>query len=70
MIQEENITYTKTAYCGVGINLNEQIYIPLNIDKITSLDDVKRILDFLHIEVSTDGIVYPCGYDNVKDLFE
>jgi hypothetical protein len=43
---------------------------PLNIDKIKTLDDVKRILKFLNIEVEMHEGIIRNGFEEVKDLFE
>lgn len=42
----------------------------LNIDKIKDIEDVKRVLEFLNIEVTIDKYTQPNGFDKVKDLFE
>lgn len=42
----------------------------LNVDKITSLEDVKRVLKFLKIKAVDDGIVQSHGFEEVRDLFE
>lgn len=44
--------------------------VKLNIDKIKDLEDVKRILEFLSVEVTIDNNVVPHGWDKVKNLFE
>lgn len=42
----------------------------LNVDKIQSLEDVKRVLKFLNITASDNGIVTSHGFEEVRDLFE
>lgn len=44
--------------------------LPLNVNKIKSLNDVKRILEYLNITVTLNGLTAPTGYEKVKDLFE
>lgn len=41
----------------------------LNTDKIKTLDDVKRVLEFLDIAITLEEGVTVKGFDNVKDLF-
>lgn len=53
-IDERNILYTRR----------------LKVDKIKDLDDVKRVLEFLNITVTTGNGLVEEGYDKVKDLFE
>lgn len=43
--------------------------VGLNVDKIKTLDDVKRVLDFMDITVTLKEGVVVKGFDNVKDLF-
>lgn len=54
LIDERNIVYTRK----------------LKVDKIKDLDDVKRVLEFLNITVTTGNGLAKEGYDKVKDLFE
>ncbi|NFB32678.1 hypothetical protein EXN65_21570 [Clostridium botulinum] len=42
----------------------------LNVDKIKSLEDVKRIFKFLNIQVESDNYIQPHGFEEVKDLFD
>lgn len=42
----------------------------LNVDKIQSLEDVKRVLKFMNIKVVDDGVVQSIGFEEVRDLFE
>ena len=42
----------------------------LNIDKIKTLDDVKRVLKFLDITANVGNGITQNGYGEVKDLFE
>ncbi|HDK7194872.1 TPA: hypothetical protein PTV74_003179 [Clostridium botulinum] len=42
----------------------------LNVDKIKSLEDVKRIFKFLNIQVEADNYIQPHGFEEVKDLFD
>lgn len=42
----------------------------LNVDRIKSLEDVKRILKFLNIQVETNNYIQPHGFEEVKDLFD
>lgn len=64
----ENFLKKKT--CWNNIDLNIPIVKPLNIDKIQSLDDVKRVLKFLNIEVELQEGLTRKGFEEVKDLFE
>lgn len=42
----------------------------LNVDKIKSLEDVKRVLKFLNITATDNGVVTTSGFEEVRDLFE
>ncbi|MGO5072362.1 hypothetical protein ACTQ4K_00175 [Clostridium sporogenes] len=42
----------------------------LNVDKIKSLEDIKRIFKFLNIQVEADNYIQPHGFEEVKDLFD
>lgn len=42
----------------------------LNVDKIQSLDDVKRVLKFLKITAVDNGIIRSNGFEEVRDLFD
>lgn len=42
----------------------------LNINKINNLDDVKRILEFLNIEIEVKENTTNERFEKVKDLFE
>lgn len=42
----------------------------LNVDKIVSLEDVKRVLKFLKIKAIDDGVIQTSGFEEVRDLFE
>ena len=42
----------------------------LNVDKIQSLDDVKRVLKFLKITAVDNGVITTDGFEEVRDLFE
>lgn len=42
----------------------------LNVDKIQSLEDVKRVLKFLNITATDNGVVTCHGFEEVRDLFE
>jgi hypothetical protein len=53
-----------------SIPVNFPIKKQLNINNIKDLEDVKRVLELLHIEAYWDGITQSDGFDKVKDLFE
>lgn len=42
----------------------------LKTERIKDLGDVKRVLDFLNIQVTVDEGTVKSGYEKVKDLFE
>lgn len=42
----------------------------LNVDKIKSLEDVKRVLKFLNITATDNSVVTTRGFEEVRDLFE
>lgn len=42
----------------------------LNVDKIQTLDDVKRVLKFLKITAVDNGVITTNGFEEVRDLFE
>lgn len=42
----------------------------LNVDKIQTLDDVKRVLKFLKITAVDNGVITTNGFEEVKYLFE
>lgn len=42
----------------------------LNVDKIQSLEDVKRVLKFLNITATDNSVVTTRGFAEVRDLFE
>ena len=42
----------------------------LNVDKIRDLEDVKRFLKFLNIQVEADKWNKPVGFELVEDLFD
>lgn len=42
----------------------------LNVDKIKSLEDVKRVLKFLNITATDNSVVTTSGFEEVRDLFE
>lgn len=42
----------------------------LNVDKILSLEDVKRVLKFMNIKAVDDGVLQSQGFEEVRDLFE
>lgn len=42
----------------------------LNVDKIKDLEDVKRVLDFMNIQVELSEGIGRVGFDEVEDLFE
>lgn len=48
----------------------EAVEFRLNVDKITSIEDVKRVLNFLNITVKIGTLTQPNGYETVRDLFE
>lgn len=55
----------------LNVNLNNLTTTKtLKVDRINSLDDVKRLLKFLNITVEADGYIEPNGYDEVRDLFD
>lgn len=55
---------------NIKISSNPTYKLKLNIDKIKTIDDIKRILEFMNIEVEIrDGLTRQ-GFEKVKDLFE
>lgn len=42
----------------------------LNVDKIKDIEDVRRVFEFLNIEVSVPEYSIPSGFEKVADLFE
>lgn len=55
---------------NIKISSNPTYKLKLNIDKIKTMDDIKRILEFMNIEVEMrDGLTRQ-GFEKVKDLFE
>lgn len=42
----------------------------LNVDKIKTIEDVKRVLNYLNITVEVGSGLTRQGYEEVKDLFE
>ena len=64
---ESNII--KDSYNMGGLYFNNITHI-LNVDKIQTLDDVKRVLKFLRIEAVTSDTICPNGWNEVKDLFK
>lgn len=71
-------------FCGTKNNLVEELDIDngiklsmkpirklkLNVDKIKTIDDVKRILEFIGIEAEVKENVTNDRFEKVKDLFE
>lgn len=41
-----------------------------NVEKVSSINDIKRILKFLQITATTTSKTAPNGWEEVKDLFE
>lgn len=55
---------------NIKINSNPTYKLKLNTDKIKTIDDIKRILDFINIEVEIRDGLTRRGFEKVKDLFE
>ncbi|MBS4893738.1 MAG: hypothetical protein KHZ90_08185 [Veillonella parvula] len=55
---------------NIKISKNPIYKLKLNTDKIKTIDDIKRILEFIDIEVTIkDGVINE-RFEKVKDLFE
>ncbi|MGV2640036.1 hypothetical protein GNF86_01085 [Clostridium perfringens] len=55
---------------NIKISSNPTYKLKLNIDKIKTIDDIKRILEFINIEVEIRDDLARQGFEKVKDLFE
>lgn len=69
---KKNNLKTKQLWDSSNIKINSNLIykLKLNIDKIKTIDDIKRILEFMNIEVEIrDGLTRQ-GFEKVKDLFE
>lgn len=71
----ENTTQESDIFQGVyqgtlTLRLDPPQVKTLNVDKIKDLDDVKRILRFLNIRISTNNGFTQQGFDKVEDLFD
>ncbi|HFD2052159.1 TPA: hypothetical protein ACF2DE_002890 [Clostridium perfringens] len=49
---------------------NSTLKLKLNVDKIKTIDDVKRILEFIGIEAEVKENIVNERFEKVKDLFE
>lgn len=52
-----------------NLNVNNLSIKTLNVDKINSLDDIKRLLRFLNFSIEIDENSVYEGFEEVKDLF-
>lgn len=66
-IREHEKVDTSTT---IKINLNQPITYTLKTDRIQNLDDIKRVLEFLNIQVTINDGITKTGYEKVRDLFE
>lgn len=74
--EDEEVSYKQgleKISTPTGINLFDikpKITKKLNINKIKTLEDVKRVLEFLDIKVDVEEGLIRKGFDKVDDLFE
>ncbi|HFD2033572.1 TPA: hypothetical protein ACF2DD_002149 [Clostridium perfringens] len=54
----------------IKLNMKPIHKLKLNTDKIKTIDDVKRILEFIGIEVEVKENITNEKFEKVKDLFE
>lgn len=55
---------------GIKLSMKPIHKLKLNVDKIKTIDDVKRILEFIGIEAEIKENITNDRFEKVKDLFE
>lgn len=76
LTEDEEVSYKQgltQISTPTGINLFDVELITtkkLNINKIKTLEDVKRVLEFLDIKVDVKEGLIRKGFDKVEDLFD